>query len=716
MPDSCAALKETHQPQVLVETAGLSEKEWLAYRRKGIGGSDVAALLGISPWRTARDLYYDKLNIAAVEDNEENWVALEMGHLLEPLVAKIFQHRTGYKIYQVKKMFQHPKYPWMLADVDYFVELPDGTTAILEIKTTNYNAKDHWWLNGEETVPVYYETQGRHYMAVMNVDRCFFCCLYGNNEEETIIREIRRDEAYEDEMIFLEQHFWENYVLAKTPPPYGALFRVRCMVTEHLAKVSLGALDGRSTGAVKTVLNEDIEKLELFLAHNLPEFVAYLTGPVVIFLYLLSVNAPLALVSLIPLPLAGIVMAVIFRRMKGVLSDVNHSLVGFNSVMIEYISGMRLIKAYNMGSRSFQKFSHAIEEENRIWNLVTHKTAPPYAAFLLLVECGMVLMVPVGGLLFLRGSVTGSVFLLFAYVGGMYLAEILPLQKLATTFAQALSGVKKVEEILDLPTFSSGAAFPETCGITLDHVSFSYDGKTDVLRDCSLTVAPGEKVALVGVSGAGKSTVIQLMARSYDATQGTVRIGGRDVRELDYENLLDHISLVFQKTFLTRGSVLENIRMNSGATLEQVREAARLAQIDDFIQSLPQGYETKVGTFGSRFSGGERQRIAIARAILKNAPILILDEATSAADPENQVEIARAIENLCRGKTVVIVAHRLGAIKLCDKVAVVENNTITCCGTHEEVLEKNEYYRRAWADYRAARAIAYSVEGGVQHA
>ena len=453
---------------------------------------------------------------------------------------------------------------------------------------------------------------------------------------------------------------------------YGALFRVRCMVTEHLAKVSLGALDERSTGAVKTVLNEDIEKLELFLAHNLPEFVAYLTGPVVIFLYLLSVNAPLALVSLIPLPLAGIVMAVIFRRMKGVLSDVNHSLVGFNSVMIEYISGMRLIKAYNMGSRSFQKFSHAIEEENRIWNLVTHKTAPPYAAFLLLVECGMVLMIPIGGLLFLRGSVTGSVFLLFAYA--------------------------------------------ETCGITLDHVSFSYDGKTDVLRDCSLTVAPGEKVALVGVSGAGKSTVIQLMARSYDVTQGTVRIGGRDVRELDYENLLDHISLVFQKTFLTRGSVLENIRMNSGATLEQVREAARLAQIDDFIQSLPQGYETKVGTFGSRFSGGERQRITIARAILKNAPILILDEATSAADPENQVEIDRAIENLCRGKTVVIVAHRLGATKLCDKVAVVENNTITCCGTHEEVLEKNEYYRRAWADYRAARAIAYSVEGGVQHA
>ena len=152
MPAGSVAVKERHQPRVLVETAGLSEEEWLAYRQKGIGGSDVAALLGISPWRTARDLFYDKLNIAVVEDHEDNWVALEMGHLLEPLVAKIFQHRTGYKIYQIKKMFQHPKYPWMLADVDYFVELPDGTTAILEIKTTNYNAKDNWWLDGEETM------------------------------------------------------------------------------------------------------------------------------------------------------------------------------------------------------------------------------------------------------------------------------------------------------------------------------------------------------------------------------------------------------------------------------------------------------------------------------------------------------------------------------------------------------------------------------------
>lgn len=209
-----------HQPLVVVNTAELSEEEWLAYRRRGIGGSDVAAILGISPFRTARDLYYDKLNIAPAVDDDSNWVALKMGHLLEDLVAEIFHRKTGYPIFQIKKMFAHPVYRFMQADVDYFVTLEDGSTAILEIKTTNYNAKDHWWREGQECVPAYYESQGRHYMAVMDVDRVFFCCLYGNTEDEVIIRQLHRDEVYEQEMIFLEQEFWEGNVLARVPPPY----------------------------------------------------------------------------------------------------------------------------------------------------------------------------------------------------------------------------------------------------------------------------------------------------------------------------------------------------------------------------------------------------------------------------------------------------------------------------------------------------------------
>lgn len=184
-----------YAPQILVGTEGLPREQWLEYRRKGIGGSDAAAVLGISPFRTGRDLYYDKLNIVTADD-AENWVQLEVGTLLEPLVAKIFAHKTGYKIYRRPFMFRHPQYPWMLADLDYMVELSDGTSAILEIKTTNYNAKDNWWYNGEEIVPIYYESQGRHYMAVMNIDRVYFCCLYGNSEDEAIIRRIDRDMAY----------------------------------------------------------------------------------------------------------------------------------------------------------------------------------------------------------------------------------------------------------------------------------------------------------------------------------------------------------------------------------------------------------------------------------------------------------------------------------------------------------------------------------------
>lgn len=209
----------TYQPLVLVNTENLSRPDWLSYRRQGIGGSDAAAVLGISPFRTARDLYYDKLGIVTADD-QENWVALEVGTLLEPLVATIFARKTGLKIYQRKCMFQHPQYPWMLADLDYLTELPDGKTAILEIKTTNYNAKDKWWYNGAEIVPSYYEAQGRHYMAVMGIDRVYYCCLYGNSEDEAIIRHIDRDMDYETELIALEKDFWKNHVLSKSPPPY----------------------------------------------------------------------------------------------------------------------------------------------------------------------------------------------------------------------------------------------------------------------------------------------------------------------------------------------------------------------------------------------------------------------------------------------------------------------------------------------------------------
>lgn len=495
---------------------------------------------------------------------------------------------------------------------------------------------------------------------------------------------------------------------------YNALFRVRCMIIEKLAKVPLGYVSERSTGEIKTLLNENIEKLELCLAHNIPELVSYLTGPVVIFIYLMTVNIPLALISLIPLFLDIPVMMAVFQKMSALLPETNASLADFNSVMVEYVRGMRLIKAYRMGSKSFKKFREAILDENKAWNKIAKKTAPLYAVFILLLESGLLLLVPLGGRLFLHGSIPASVFLLFSYIGSLYLTELLPLQQLSGNFAQAFSGMNKVKEILALPTFEGGDAFPESHDITLKGVRFSYDGKINVLENANLSIRDGEKIAVVGASGAGKSTVAALIARFHDVDEGEVLIGGKNVKSIRYETLLQHISLVFQKTFLTRDSVFDNIRMGRHASLTEVREAARKAQIDDFIMSLPDGYDTKVGSYGSRFSGGEKQRIAIARAILKNAPILILDEATSAADPENQMEIDKAIKNLCKGKTVIIIAHRLSVVGMCDRVLVVENHTISDMGTHDELLLRNRTYRKSWESYEAARNIRYGKGGDVR--
>ncbi len=496
---------------------------------------------------------------------------------------------------------------------------------------------------------------------------------------------------------------------------YGALFRVRCMITEHLAKVPLGAIDEKRTGDIKTVINEDIEKLELCLAHNIPEFIGFLTGPIVIFVYLLMVNVPLALISLIPLLISVFIMGAVFAVMAGVMKRISNSIADFNSVIIEYISGMKLVKAYNLGSSSFKKFSDAVEEEHSIWTLISKKTAPLYAAFIVVLEAGIVFLVPLGGKMYLKGSITASVFLLFAYIGSLYLMEILPLQQFSMELAQSLNGVEKVRQILELPVFDEKGEFPEKHDIELKNVTFSYDKKQNVIEDCNLKIKEGEKIAVIGRSGAGKSTIATLISRYYDVDKGEVLIGGKNVKNISYDELLKNISIVFQKTFLTGDSVLDNIRMGSDASLEEVRAAAKRAQIDDFIMSLPNGYDTKVGSFGTRFSGGEKQRIAIARAILKNSGILILDEATSAADPENQLEIDKAIANLCEGKTVIIVAHRLSVVKMCDKVAVVEDSKVTAFGTHEEVLNDNEYYKAAWSDYEAARDMTYTMEGDDIH-
>ncbi|MDR1250859.1 MAG: ABC transporter ATP-binding protein/permease [Treponema sp.] len=505
--------------------------------------------------------------------------------------------------------------------------------------------------------------------------------------------------------------YWGS-IIASHKGAYNALYKVRCMVINHMGKVPLGSLESRRTGELKSVLTDQVEKLELYLAHHLTEFVYYISGPAAVFIYLCTVNVKLALVSLIPLVLALAVMAAMFAGQTKEMGPIFTAMANLNSGIIEYINGMKLIKAYDLGARSFKTYSGAVDEHRALWNRVSRKMGPPYAAYVVIVECGMALMLPLGGFMLLAGSILPGVFLLFAFAGSLYLTELRPLQELGSNFANVLGAVDKVQELLNIPAFTGDKPFPSKHTICFEDVSFTYDGHNPVLRHVNMNIAEGEKIALVGASGAGKTTLVELAARSYEATQGHISIGGVDIQDIRYEEILKNTAIVFQKSFLSKESIVENIRMGTSAALEQVRAAAKQAQIDDFIMSLPGQYDTRAGEYGSRLSGGEKQRIAIARAILKNAPVLILDEAASAADPENQVEIDRAIQSLCRGKTVMIVAHRLDVVFRCDKVAVVERGEVTAFGAHDEVIRQNEYYRKAWDAYNRAREIRYSAQGG----
>lgn len=494
---------------------------------------------------------------------------------------------------------------------------------------------------------------------------------------------------------------------------YNTLFKVRCMVTEHMAKMPMGALNERSLGEIKCVMNESIEKLELFLAHNIPELVLYLSGPIVIFFWLFYVNHKLALISILPLVFVVVVLVVMFTKFFKFMDRINESAGSLSSTVSEYVNGMRLIKAYNMSVKSFKKYSDSIEEQFNMWSDISKATGPLYAIYVVLLECGILFLVPAGGWLYVHGHITAGVLLLFAFIGTQYLTDIRPLQELANNLSFALNGVNQVKEILDVPVFEGGQDFPKKHDISVQNVTFSYDGKVNVLENVNFEIGEGEQIAVVGASGEGKTTLVQLISRFYDVNDGKILIGGVNVKDIKYEELLQNVSVIFQNAFLTRGTIYENIAMGKTTTIEEVRNAAKLAQIDEFIMSLPEGYKTKVGNFGGRFSGGQKQRICIARAILKDAPILILDEATSAADPENQVEIDKAISNLCKGKTVIIVAHRLGITALCDKVAVVEKKTVTDVLPLQELIEKNEYFAKSWDSYIAARNIRYTAMGGV---
>ena len=493
---------------------------------------------------------------------------------------------------------------------------------------------------------------------------------------------------------------------------------LRLQLANHYRSLSLGYFNQNSSGYLLTTLTKDLSNFELVLTHTLPSIIKTLVMGVLILAGTFFINWKLALaecvVILIALPILhqGNTLVEKYGKMK---RDLTSKMV---SIVLEYIKGMKVFKSANMTSTHFARMSDTLEDIRKTNVQAEVKTAVPTSMYSIVANFLLPFVLLIGSYLFLGGAIASEQLVAFMLMSLALSALLIAFEHsygLLKELRLATSNLEQAFDTKSLP-YKEEQVILKHFDVAFDHVSFSYNLQTEVLHDISFYAKEGSTTALIGPSGSGKSTVANLIARFWEVTKGTICIGGKDIRQLNPDGLLQYISEVFQENTLLSDTIYNNIKAGrENATEEEIITAAKAAHCHEFIVKLPEGYQTKLSEGGNTLSGGEKQRIAIARAILKNAPILILDEATSASDPENQMEIDKAIQNLCKGKTVIVVAHRLSALKMCNRVAVVENHTITSVGTHEEVRKNNAYYRNAWKDYETARNITYQLEGGEQH-
>jgi ATP-binding cassette subfamily B protein len=483
---------------------------------------------------------------------------------------------------------------------------------------------------------------------------------------------------------------------------FNTLYHVRAEISRHIAKVNLGFFSSNTSGEIKKVIIEDVERIEKFLAHQIPDVVSALCAPVIVFIYLLTVNVPMALFLLIPVVL-GLTIQMIAMAVTGKQMPTYHRLLAkLNSTIMQFINGMPVMKTYNMTAESYREYSDTVTEYNRFWKQSTRSQGYTYGIFVALVESGLLFALPLGGFLYFQGSLTVGDYLFFMIMSMVFLSSLLNVLNFAMLFNQIMSGLKRIQDIMEIPPATEGNETLEKTqphNVTFEHVTFRYD-KTDVLKDIDLQLPAGKLTAFVGASGAGKTTAAQLIPKFWEVTDGAIRIDGKNITELRTENLMDLVSFVFQETFMLNASIYENIAIgNRAATHEQVESAANAAQIHDFIMSLPDGYDTRLGEDGVKMSGGEKQRVCIARAILKDAPIIVFDEATSYTDIENEHKIQLALANLLKRKTTIMIAHRLHTIANADQICVFQQGRLEDVGTHKELLEKNGHYFQMWKTY-----------------
>ena len=482
---------------------------------------------------------------------------------------------------------------------------------------------------------------------------------------------------------------------------FNILYKIRIDLIEHMSKLNMGFFKKNMTGKLKKIINEDVEKLENFIAHQIPDLSSAFATPLIFLGIMFYFNWQLSLVLFIPIILGILAQSGMFKNYMGKVDHFYKLVAKLNSTIMEYINAMNVMKAFNLTAKSFKDYRDNTQEYADYWIELTELAVPYYSAFLCLVDTGLLFIIPIGGIMLLNGKITISVYILFLLMSTIFLNSLRTLFELSESLSFLLKGMEKIIEIFNEKEQKSGnISFPEHFSESLkyENVTFAYN-KAKVINNFTLTIRAGTTTALVGPSGSGKTTIGLLAGRFWDIEEGKITIDGTDIKDISYESLMDNVSFVFQDTFMLHDTIYENIIMGKNYTREEVENAAKKAQIHDFIMSLPDRYETKIGEGGVKLSGGEKQRISIARAILKNTPIVILDEVTSYSDIENEAKIQAALKTLLKGKTALIIAHRLYTIKNADNIVFMKKGQITEQGTHEELLRNRANYWHLWSLY-----------------
>lgn len=488
---------------------------------------------------------------------------------------------------------------------------------------------------------------------------------------------------------------------------FNVLEGLRLKVADVFLKAPLGEVYAHSIGEIKSVIIDKIEDIEPPLAHVVPEGAGHILLPIVCFIALAIVDIRVALASLLALPLGLVFMMLTFKLSGKNMAKYQEANASMSSMIVEYVEGIEVIKAFGKTGVSYEKFAGSICNYRDFvieWLKSTWITMKLAFAFMPATLLGVV---PVSILLVNKGSMTVSEMALSVMLAMSMVISMAKIEVFSNGLRQMQYTVLEVKKFLDIPSLVEPETerLPSEFTIEMSDVHFTYDEEQgEVLHGIDLTMPEGSFTALVGPSGGGKSTVAKLIARFWDVTGGSIKIGGIDIRDMKVESLANVVSFVTQDNFLFARSIKENIRLgNPNASDEEVMRAAKAACCDDFIKKLPQGYDTSAGEAGKRLSGGERQRIAIARMMLKDAPIVILDEATAFTDPENETRLQESIANLTKGKTLLVIAHRLSTIKNADRIVVLNDGRIEDAGTQEELMARSPLYNRMWQAHIGAR-------------